>query len=244
MVKCYIVYGDIYFNEGHFVQQTTDEGYVFTGQTASSAGNPYDVYLIKTDLNGNLAWTKAFGGAFSDNGNCIKQTMDGGFAIVGTTENTPGQQDIYIIKTDSLGNSGCNEFITATSIYYPQTQFSNPISTSYTFYSPGTGNGFNNTGSGSLMSTLCYVSFGELINNKRFVLSPNPTTGKFIVDFGEIVNGKIEIFNMIGESIFLENIFNKTEIEIDLENIVEGLFVVRLFNGKYITSQKLVVRQD
>lgn len=92
---------------GYSGQQTSDGGYISVGTTLSFGAGSYDVYVVKTDPNGNLMWSKTFGGTADDRGQSIRQTNDGGYIIVGTAYSYSWMQfspDMYVIKIDSLGN--------------------------------------------------------------------------------------------------------------------------------------------
>jgi hypothetical protein len=99
-------FGGTGHEDGYSVQQTSDGGYILVGETDTGGGDDSDVYLIKTDANGNQTWAKTFGEWGWDEGHSVQQTSDGGFIIAGYSEYNAGTDahDVYLIKTDADGN--------------------------------------------------------------------------------------------------------------------------------------------
>ncbi|MDD5529505.1 MAG: T9SS type A sorting domain-containing protein [bacterium] len=93
-------------DEGYFVQQTYDSGFIIVGYTYSFGAGDEDVYLIRTNSSGNTLWTKTFGGTGPDCSNSVQQTKDGGFIITGWTYSFgAGDEDVYLIRTNSSGDT-------------------------------------------------------------------------------------------------------------------------------------------
>jgi hypothetical protein len=86
------------------VQQTTDTGFIITGATGNFS-TPY-IGLIKTDKNGDTLWTKKYGNPNTTNiGYAVQQTFDGGYVVAGISNTSIGPYDIYLMKTNSTGDT-------------------------------------------------------------------------------------------------------------------------------------------
>ena len=95
-------YGGAGWDQGNSVRQTSDGGYIVAGWT-TSFGLASQAYLIKTDSNGDTIWTRTYGDTVSEGGVDVRQTTDGGYAVVGSKWIRPWIWDVYFIKTDSTG---------------------------------------------------------------------------------------------------------------------------------------------
>ena len=97
---------------GRHVRVTNDGGYILVGGTTNFPNDNYDVWLIKTDSNGEMMWDKKFDRETSDFGRSIKQTSDGGYIILANSfSNSSKDFDIWLIKIDSNGNKDISTII-------------------------------------------------------------------------------------------------------------------------------------
>lgn len=87
------------------VQQTTDGGYIIEGCTNSFGAGSVDFYLVKTNPLGDTLWTKTYGRSTQDWGSSVDQTSDGGYILAGYTSFGAGSYDIYLVKTNSVGDT-------------------------------------------------------------------------------------------------------------------------------------------
>lgn len=92
------------------LRQTSDGGYIVTGQVNGQSLPWGDLSLIKYDGSGNVEWSKAVDGSLKPIiGESVEQTADGGYVVTGTyggqTIPSTGDRNVLLAKFDSSGNS-------------------------------------------------------------------------------------------------------------------------------------------
>jgi len=87
------------------VIQVTEGGYLLTGSTTRIGEVRSDILLIRTDSIGDTLWTKTFGGMDEEYSSTVRQTSDSGYVICGITSSFAQTKDIYLIRTNSNGDT-------------------------------------------------------------------------------------------------------------------------------------------
>jgi len=196
-------YGGTGSEVGFSTRQTTDGGYVIAGFTSSFGAGSWDAYLIKTNSIGDTLWTKTFGTINDELAYSIQQTSDGGYIMSGFIDTiTGGISDIYLIKTDSAGNSGCNQSMTNTIITTPVTVLTNPT---MQIFSGGTATPTNSiVNNGGIVNTICLITS---VNESNYFINgmniyPNPFSMQAVLQTANLLhNATLMVDNCFGQTV-------------------------------------------
>lgn len=104
-------YGGTQFDAAQAVVQSSDGGFFVVGNSKSSDldasfnSGENDIWVVKTDINGNLVWQKSFGGMGIDFGFDVIENSEGDILVVGESSSTDfpsitsrGKSDLIVIK--------------------------------------------------------------------------------------------------------------------------------------------------
>jgi hypothetical protein len=95
-------YGDSEDEMALSVLQTDESEYIVAGFTESFGAGNRDVWLFKTDQDGNMIWDVTFGGSEEDLAYSLQNTNDDGFVLAGYTKSYgAGNKDAYLIRLGS-----------------------------------------------------------------------------------------------------------------------------------------------
>ena len=88
------------------MEQTADGGCVMAGYSDFTGAGGANIWIVKTDAEGDSQWSRSFGGAEYDVCRAVLQADDGGYILAGYTGSYgAGGYDFWLVKTDSLGDS-------------------------------------------------------------------------------------------------------------------------------------------
>lgn len=86
------------------VKQARTGGFIIAGNTNAYGAGRKDALLLKTDADGNIEWSKTYGGEFHDYGFDVESTLDGGYILVGETNSFDvSGSDVFVVKVGPKG---------------------------------------------------------------------------------------------------------------------------------------------
>jgi len=247
-------YGGSSYDAGSCVQQTTDGGYIIVGGTASFGVGEDDVYVIKTDSLGNTMWDTTYGGSSEDWGFSTHETFDGGYIIAGWTNSFgAGLYDVYLIKTDSLGNliwvTTYGGTLHDWSNSVQQTLDSGYIVAGYTisFGDPEGDVYLIKTDENGLVGVYEQDQKSKIENRKLLQNQPNPFQGSTVISYSMSGYGAVslQVYDLTGR--LVQTLVDEAQrpgvyhVRWHTKDTPSGVYFYRLQAGEFTDTKKMVL---
>ncbi|MBK7854216.1 MAG: T9SS type A sorting domain-containing protein [Bacteroidetes bacterium] len=233
--------------------QTTDSGFVITGQTESYnahrlnsssstfATDSAEVFTFKLNSVGDTVWCYGYGGYLLEESYGIGKTNDGRIMIAAQSYSFGDSLQGLVIITDENGIAGCNSkpivpTVSTCPLFVDTTQFTE-YSLAYT----------DNISliSGSISfadSTSCYLftSIQNFENQKfSYSLQPNPSNNYVTVSGSFSSQADVKVYDLFGNNIsYLKGVSATTKI--DVKEWAAGIYIFQFYDGVNSSQQKFV----
>ncbi|HNO70231.1 MAG TPA: T9SS type A sorting domain-containing protein [Bacteroidia bacterium] len=233
-----------YTSGGKDVVETSDGGFLFTGQLTDPVSLISSLLVIKTDKSGKFLFSKIYGISDS-NGEyaCIEKTSDDGFLFLGAEGSSA-----YLIKTNSADIEGCNEkkltlnfvnlgiskstSLTVTEIKDSLKAITSPVCTEITILLKD--------------SLFCNsTTHVDILNTANYKIYPNPFYESLIVDMANDSSFDggclFTMYDVFGREVIQLPIPNHY-LKINRENLPNGIYFYKLNNrnDSVIGSGKII----
>ncbi|HEY3252254.1 MAG TPA: T9SS type A sorting domain-containing protein [Ignavibacteria bacterium] len=244
------IYPGAWQSECYDIKATPDGGFILTG-TETSFVTDADVLIMKLDANGNMTWKKIYGTEDSEQGESIQRLPDGGYIVAGMSAHGAGGYDMYVIRTNSTGDSLWSSTIggsgddRAFAVASPQ-----PGAFLVTGWAWSYGQGL-----GDVYLVKLTESFTGNIGNNSIPKSmalhqnfPNPFNPYTLINY-ELSNKsdvKLAIYDITGKTISIPVDGNQNtgtyQVKFSGNNLPSGIYFYTLFvNGNIIDSKKMIL---
>jgi len=232
--------------------KTNDGGYMVAGSKTIPMSTYYAFmfYMEKYDANLNKLWSKYYGDIYDNEAMDVKECYDHGFIMVGYSEQPNRGKDVYIVRTDSVGDTlwtrtlgGLYDDQAYSVVQTPDSGFAIVGNT----YSYGAG------GSDAFFLKLkpsgeTTVSFGLPVENRNesFRFFPNPATNFITIEVQSNITKatEIKIYNALGKLSLIETFEKGINIKsINLKSLSQGIYIIELRDEYGIIGNRKLIKE-
>lgn len=236
-----VVWGTIYDSGsedyGGFLTPSEGGNILFGTIQRDLSGNSY-IQQIKTDTAGNVLWAKLSGDVQSFS---RQAHMPGGGAVF------VGDNGVFVMRTDSFGNSGCNQSTIPITVTAGVTDtFKSAVVTTAPALSALN---FSMTAVTMPDTSYCFIT-GETSVPKSetgsLVLYPDPASEQVTLQLsGKSGQAEIKLVDLLGRTLLLR----ETEVDangvtkLGLQGIANGYYIVEVTCGDFHATRMLAVHE-
>gem|GEM_PF-5984221 len=234
------------------IQPTKDGGFITYGARADGW---FEGTVIKFTNTNTVQWANYYNINPKDMEqiNSIMPDADGGYIMTGnaSTNTVYDLLEGFVLKSDSMGNNTCIN----TAFSYPPagTGLSTASGRDSVIISALTVNDSSLT---AKLTTIidsegvdCINGIPTSVNSidkvqQSVILFPNPNHGQFTIE-SSVVSGQslVEVYNMLGERVFMQYSLPDTQCHVNLSNQPAGIYLYRIIgaDSKSIATGKFVI---
>lgn len=231
--------GDQFFQS----QETADNNIIAGGISGATTSDPYNFYLVKTDMNGDTLWTKHIYSALNQECYSLQECSDAGFIMLGTTY-LASDANIILVKTNSVGDSvwthayGCS---TGDDYgYFVQQTFDGGFvcaGLSGCLDADGAAAYLLKTNSSGTLLSVSEVDAGTL----ELSAYPNPTNGMVHFKINNPNDLKVEINDELGQEAFSADFDDRnTDFVINFESFRNGIYFVKITTSEGYSVKRII----
>jgi hypothetical protein len=237
-----MTYGGSGDDLGFDFEQTSGGGYLLAGQSTSFSPGMPDLYLIHTDNNGGLLWSKTYGSTGEDVLYACHETPDSGFIAGGITLGFGASSyKSYLVKTNFQGFSSCYELLAPATQSAPVTlpvTHDSYLYTSFTVfdYFISFVSGIDSASASLLCATNDTRGAYDVMSLQVF---PNPFTQEIQIDFANVTGSVVlSVYDAFGKLILQENV--PASCRVSTSEWPAGVYFICLKNRAGTSVKKLI----
>jgi len=258
----------VIFNNNYFYMLGSTTSDPLNGGSITQSGyGSSDIWLMKTDLNGNIIWEKRYGASLQDEGIDLIPNNSGGMFILGdiyTSGNGSfpnlnyGSTDFVIMNVDSMGTLLTYKILGTNHQDGPTGMLSIDDSTMLLYGSSLVGTSDVKTCAGHLAPPpannafntdywIIKVGYGttttsinQLQNNLALTVRPNPAKNHIDINGLPPATYSINTYSLDGRLVMSNIIASDLSLPLSIESLQSGMYISNIINEKINTTVRWV----